>query len=383
MFSRAVRWPVVRRRATASGPLRVERSRPGARAPRRGRGGSVEVELRGASRVLADAVVRLDEDQRRPLEDRVARRRRRPAARPRRLGGDDVLHLHRLDHEQLLPRGAPGRLRPLERDHRALQRRRQRQRALGAVDARGRRRVRRRLAGGAGSSSAKTASGSSCRELRGRAAPGDRRRGPEEALAGGRGIRREQRWRGALRRSACGPGWRRIGVGAAALQERDVGRHALDAELATARGAPGRTASAVVGRGAVHDQLGEQRVEARVGRVAGVAEGVDAHAGPGGRLEGGERAAGRARAAVGVDRLHVDAQLHRVAARRGQRAGEAELGERARRRRAQLRLHQVDADHLLGDRVLDLQPRVGLDEPKSASLPGAAATRNSKVPRPS
>ena len=31
-----------------------------------------------------------------------------------------------------------------------------------------------------------------------------------------------------------------------------------------------------------HDHLGQQRVEARVGAVAGVAEGVDAHPGPAG-----------------------------------------------------------------------------------------------------
>ena len=53
----------------------------------------------------------------------------------------------------------------------------------------------------------------------------------------------------------------------------------------------------------------------RIGRVARIAEGVDAHARPGRRLERGERAAGRLRRAVGVHRLHVDAQLDRVAAR--------------------------------------------------------------------
>ena len=44
-------------------------------------------------------------------------------------------------------------------------------------------------------------------------------------------------------------------------------------------------------------------------------------------------------------------------------AAEPEVGERLARREPQLRLHEVDAGDLLGDRVLDLQPRVGLDEP--------------------
>jgi hypothetical protein len=43
---------------------------------------------------------------------------------------------------------------------------------------------------------------------------------------------------------------------------------------------------------------------------------------------------------------------------------------------ADLRLHEVDAGDLLGHRVLDLQPRVDLDE----VVLGRPATRNSTVP---
>ena len=46
----------------------------------------------------------------------------------------------------------------------------------------------------------------------------------------------------------------------------------------------------------------------------------------------------------------------------------------------ELRLDEVDAGDLLGHRVLDLQPRVGLDEGEAASPVVAASTRNSNVP---
>ena len=45
---------------------------------------------------------------------------------------------------------------------------------------------------------------------------------------------------------------------------------------------------------------------------------------------------------------------------------------------AQLPLDQVDAEQRLGHRMLDLQPRVHLDEPERA----VASSRNSTVPAP-
>ena len=111
------------------------------------------------------------------------------------------------------------------------------------------------------------------------------------------------------------------------------------------------------------DHFRQQRVERRAGFVTDIAEAVGAHAGARGRLVGRQPAAGRAHCAVLAQRLHVDARLNRVAARLRQRvAGQPQLGQRRPARHAQLRLHQVNARHLLGDGVLHLQPRVGLQE---------------------
>ena len=76
-----------------------------------------------------------------------------------------------------------------------------------------------------------------------------------------------------------------------------------------------------VGRRAVHDHLGQQRIEVGIGAVAGIAVAVDAHARPRRRLEDGERAAAGLGRAVGRHRLHVDAQLDAHAARLGARRG--------------------------------------------------------------
>ena len=117
------------------------------------------------------------------------------------------------------------------------------------------------------------------------------------------------------------------------------------------------------------DHLGQQRVEAGAGAVAAVAEAVGAHAGAGGRVVGGDQPARRPHLAGGRDRLHVDAGLDRVAAgRRGGGVGQADVGQRLAPGDAQLRLHQVDAGDRLRDRVLDLQPGVGLDEEEGRVL---------------
>ena len=81
----------------------------------------------------------------------------------------------------------------------------------------------------------------------------------------------------------------------------------------------------------VHDHLGQQRVEAGAGAVAGVAEGVDAHARARRRLEAGEHAAGRAGRCRRRHGLDVHAHLDRVAARRGRAAGRARARPATRR----------------------------------------------------
>ena len=114
--------------------------------------------------------------------------------------------------------------------------------------------------------------------------------------------------------------------------------------------------------GAGDDQLGQHRVELAADHRAGLDAGVQPHAGAGRRLELGDGAGRGQEAAAGV--LAVDAELDRVAARRrvlgdvqGLAVGDLELLQ-----------HQVDARGLLGDRVLDLQAGVDLEERDQAVL---------------
>ena len=116
--------------------------------------------------------------------------------------------------------------------------------------------------------------------------------------------------------------------------------------------------------GRMHDDLGEQRVEGGAGLVAGIAERIDAHA----RARPADRTCDSVPPvglvdAVLVHHLHVDAKLHRIAARlRDIGLRQAERAQRGAGGDRKLRLHQIDAEHLLGHGVLDLQPRIGLDE---------------------
>ncbi len=118
-----------------------------------------------------------------------------------------------------------------------------------------------------------------------------------------------------------------------------------------------------VGRRVRDDELGEQRVVVRRRRRAAEGMRVDAHARPARQVAAGDPARRRPRPARGVERFGVDAPLHRMAARPRRRLRvEADRAQRRAARDRELRLHEVDAEHRLGHRVLDLQPRVGLDE---------------------
>ncbi len=136
-------------------------------------------------------------------------------------------------------------------------------------------------------------------------------------------------------------------------------------------------ASASCAVGAVHDQLGQHRVELAADHRAGLDTGVQPHAGAGRRVELGHRAGGGQEAAAGV--LAVDPELEGVAARRGI-LGQVQLlavGD------AELLAHQVDARGLLGDRVLDLQTGVDLeerDQPVLADQVFDGARRRSSAP---
>ena len=142
------------------------------------------------------------------------------------------------------------------------------------------------------------------------------------------------------------------------LVEGQRRRHALDDQLVQR---PARTLDGLGAVGADDDDLRQQGVELAADDPARLDAGVGAHAGAERRGEAGDRAGRGQEAAAGV--LAVDAELDRVAARRG--VVEVELlavGD------AELPAHQVDAGDLFGDRVLDLQAGVDLEEGDQAVL---------------
>ncbi len=112
MFSRAVRWLVLRRRATASGRARIESDRVA--LAHFGEVGPDVIEIN--DRLLARRARRfnlglLDEGQRMALEHRVTRRDRNRRTIPLCARVDYVLHLHRFHDEQLLALANLRRLR--------------------------------------------------------------------------------------------------------------------------------------------------------------------------------------------------------------------------------------------------------------------------------
>ena len=255
--------------------------------------------------------------------------------------GDEMLHLHGFDHRDLLAGPDEVAFAHLDRHDGALQRRGNRLR------------------------SGRTGYG----------AFGDRR-GAASAADG-----KEQRMRGRLRGAdqrgnmavdearadAVGD---EIGVGQHRLQERNVGLDAADAEFAQRARRLRHHVAPARGR-YVDDDLGQQRVERGAGSISRIAKTIDAHAGAGRRVEGCQRAAGRLRRAGLVHGLHVDAQLHRIAARRGHVGlGQSQRGQRGAGGDRELRLHQIDAEHLFGHGVLDLKPRIGLDEGERRGVAG-------------
>ena len=141
--------------------------------------------------------------------------------------------------------------------------------------------------------------------------------------------------------------------------ERDDRGHALDLVLGQGAGGAGERLVAVL---APHDQLGEHGVELATDGVALLDAGVHADAGAVGLLVGGDGAGGGQEAAAGV--LAVDAELEGVALRLGV-LGELEhlaLGD------LELLQHQVDLGGLLGDRVLNLETGVDLEERDGVAL---------------
>ncbi len=186
----------------------------------------------------------------------------------------------------------------------------------------------------------------------------------EGAVAAGIGGGREQL---RLFSEKCRPRFAGAdgGVGQDRLQLIQVGGETADVELvqcsekAVDRGDVGGV-TGTERRGTRSRDLGEQRVELGRRRIADVAAAVDAYAGAGGLLVGAQRS-GAARDHPGLDG---------GAARCTDRAlvAEAERGKRGAGGDPELRLDEVDAGDLLGDRMFDLNARVALDEEVLARL---------------
>ena len=107
---------------------------------------------------------------------------------------------------------------------------------------------------------------------------------------------------------------REIGMRQYRLEKSRIGRDALDAQLAQGPARLGHRVF-VARRRAVHDQLGQQRVEGGAGAIAGIGKGIDANAGARGRLKDADQTAGGPRLPEFIHGLHVDAQLDRMALR--------------------------------------------------------------------
>src|SRR5262249_47982627 len=146
------------------------------------------------------------------------------------------------------------------------------------------------------------------------------------------------------------------------LQEAEAGRYPFDLELAECSISPLHRITKI-GRRRMGDQLREQGIEVRSGRIPRVGEGIDPEAGTRRRLESGKRSAGGLGGSVGSHRFHVDAGLNRKSTRLGNVfLLQAQLGERLPARQLKLRLHKVDPGDLLGYRMLHLQTRISFDE---------------------
>ena len=133
-----------------------------------------------------------------------------------------------------------------------------------------------------------------------------------------------------------------------------VGRTALDDHRGLGD-RPAQPAERLVAVAAGGDDLGDHRVEVGGDRVTLADAGVHADAGAGGQVSSGDPARGGGEVAVGV--LGVEPGLDGVAA-----LGRLVALEPAAGRDVDLQLDQVGVGGDLGDRVLDLEPGVDLEE---------------------
>ena len=191
-----------------------------------------------------------------------------------------------------------------------------------------------------------------------RAVDGDVREVVEQLGAAVRGAARGEQLRVVLDERGVQPAGPEVRVVEHRLEERDVRGDAADPELGDRPPGPldrGGEVPAAAG------ELGQHRVEVRAdlgARVGGAA--VEPHARAAGGAVGGDLAGVGTEAVRGV--LGGDPALERRAVRHDPVLAEAEVGQGLAGRDPQLGLDQVDVGDLLGHRVLDLDPRVHLDE---------------------
>ncbi|MGX1330981.1 hypothetical protein AB7M56_005480 [Bradyrhizobium elkanii] len=242
----------------------------------------IEIDRGLLRRVMAVDLSGLKEQDRLAMHQRDADAARDPGHPAAMRRGDEMLHLHRFQHRDLLAGPDQIALRDLDRHDGALQRRGHRERSLG-----------RRLSDGGLCRSRLAHFDQGCGEILRRA---DQRRhmGIDEVgadLVPSKTLMRQDR-----------------------AEERDVGGDAADPEFTQGARCFVHHVGPFWAR-RMHDDFCQQRVERGRGPVAGIAEGIDANAGAGRQVEHTERAAGRFCHSLLVHHLHVDAKLHRIAAR--------------------------------------------------------------------
>ena len=311
------------------GPLVVERERAAFEILGKVGPDMVEVDLLLGRRAFHVDVGLLDEQQRMAFVDRLAGLDRDPPHVAARRTADLMLHLHGVHDQERLAGGDGVALLHGDADDRALHRRGHRhgslRRVLGHLGGRlgGRlaeRQHRQRIDGIDPRAGLPRAAGRRCRD-------------GLEIKAGLQLGRRVQKLPGMLvdeaRMDLVGA---EIAMRQQGAQEGDVAGRPFQPEGGK-RTLGARERVGEIGRRAVHDHLGQQRIEIGIGAVAGIAVGVDPHARARGWLEHRERAAARLGRTVRRHGLHVDPELDRMAARRG--AFEAGLGQaRATRQQA-------------------------------------------------
>ena len=319
------------------------------------------IEIDGGFRRLACTCVvgRRDVQQRLAFEDGVARCDHQAVDRTGHRRGDEVFHLHGFDHQHLLAGTHAVAARHIAGDDRALKRRGDED---GAFRQRRRRRAGWRVAVGQGDGGRAVEYAeriARCARAFVGAASGIVA-GIE--LRGGGKNRIEMRF-DEIRRDPVGD---EVGLVEDGAQHRYVGRNAIDAEIAQRTTAALERVVKIFRRR--DDDLGKQGVVTRAGAIARIAERIDTHAGAGGGIERTQGSAARLGIAVWRKRFHVDAQLHRRAARRDAGSIETQFGKLGPAGDTNLGLHQIDAKNFLRHRMLDLQARIGLDEDEAIAV---------------